>query len=146
MVGSQIGTLIPDPSFGHNLCFKYPNGSWKPILDIHIARTFQWYKFFFNAMSFDPWNSPLKIQESFGTLTPKMGVHSFTFSYIPGSMKCDSQASFLARTLASPCFGCESKATIITHLVVCLFEFWPFLLWKAITFSIIFHFLWYLMH
>jgi hypothetical protein len=31
MVGSQIGTLIPGPSFGHNLCFKYPNGRCKTI-------------------------------------------------------------------------------------------------------------------
>jgi hypothetical protein len=34
MLGSQIGTLIPDPSFNHNLCYKYPNGSSKPISDI----------------------------------------------------------------------------------------------------------------
>jgi hypothetical protein len=34
MVGSQIGSLTPDPFFGHNLCFMYPNGSCKPILDI----------------------------------------------------------------------------------------------------------------
>jgi hypothetical protein len=34
MVGSQIGNLIPNLSFGHNLCFKYQNGSCKPILDI----------------------------------------------------------------------------------------------------------------
>jgi hypothetical protein len=27
MVRSQIGKLTPDPSFDHNLCFKYPNGS-----------------------------------------------------------------------------------------------------------------------
>jgi len=25
LVKSQIGNLIPDPSFGHNLCFKCPN-------------------------------------------------------------------------------------------------------------------------
>jgi hypothetical protein len=34
MVGSQIGSLIPSYSFGHNLCFKYLNGSYEPILDI----------------------------------------------------------------------------------------------------------------
>ncbi len=27
VVGSQIGNLTPDPSFGHNLCLKCPNGS-----------------------------------------------------------------------------------------------------------------------
>jgi hypothetical protein len=34
MVGSQIDNLTSDPSFGHNLCFKYPNGSCEPILNI----------------------------------------------------------------------------------------------------------------
>jgi len=31
---SQIGILTHGPSFGHNLCFKYSNGSCEPILDI----------------------------------------------------------------------------------------------------------------
>jgi len=31
VVGSQITNLIPDPSFGHNLCLKCPNGSCEPI-------------------------------------------------------------------------------------------------------------------
>jgi hypothetical protein len=39
---SQIGNLTPDPSFGHNLCFKYPNGLCEPILNIYIPRAFQW--------------------------------------------------------------------------------------------------------
>ncbi len=34
VVGSQIGNLTFDPSLGNNLCFKYPNGSCEPILDI----------------------------------------------------------------------------------------------------------------
>jgi hypothetical protein len=34
VVGSQIANLTFGPSFGHNLCFKYPNGSCKLILDI----------------------------------------------------------------------------------------------------------------
>jgi hypothetical protein len=34
MVGNQIGNLISDPSFGHNLCFKYPNVSCELILNI----------------------------------------------------------------------------------------------------------------
>jgi hypothetical protein len=34
VVGNQIDNLIPGLSLGHNLCFKYPNGSCKPILDI----------------------------------------------------------------------------------------------------------------
>ncbi len=44
MVQNQIDTLTLDLSFGHNLCFKYSNGSCEPILNIRISRTFQWYK------------------------------------------------------------------------------------------------------
>jgi len=31
MVRSQIVSLIPDLSFGHNLCFKCPNGDASPF-------------------------------------------------------------------------------------------------------------------
>jgi hypothetical protein len=48
MVGSQINSLTPDPSFGHNLCFKYPNWSCEPTLDIYVPKAFQWYKKVFN--------------------------------------------------------------------------------------------------
>jgi hypothetical protein len=41
VVGSQIGNLTPGPFFGHNLCFKCPNGRCKPILDIHASIAFQ---------------------------------------------------------------------------------------------------------
>jgi len=34
MVRSQTANLIPDLSFGHNLCFRCPNGSCEPISDI----------------------------------------------------------------------------------------------------------------
>jgi hypothetical protein len=34
VVGSQIANLTPNLSFDHNLCFRYPNGSCEPILDI----------------------------------------------------------------------------------------------------------------
>jgi hypothetical protein len=44
MVESQFGTLIPGPSFNHNLCFKHSNGSCKPIFNIYVLKTFQWYK------------------------------------------------------------------------------------------------------
>ncbi len=35
----QVDNLAIGPSFGHNLCFKCPNGSCEPILDIYILRT-----------------------------------------------------------------------------------------------------------
>jgi hypothetical protein len=38
--GNQFGTLTSNPSFGHNLCFKYSNGSCKLILDIYVSRAF----------------------------------------------------------------------------------------------------------
>jgi hypothetical protein len=121
MVGSQIDNLIRSLSFGHNLCFKHPNGSCEPISDIYVLRTFQWYKELFILMSFDSCNRLLKIQKSIETLTPKVGVHlevkgvhSLTLSYTPGSMKCDSQASLLARTFASPCFYRKPKTKVAT--------------------------------
>jgi hypothetical protein len=40
MIMSQISNLTLDPCFGHNLCFKYPDGSCKPILNIYISRFF----------------------------------------------------------------------------------------------------------
>ncbi len=46
-----------------------------------------------------------------------MRVHSLTFFGIPGSMKCDSHASFLARYLASPCLGREPEVRVATNLV-----------------------------
>ncbi len=61
MVGNQIANLTPDLSFGHNLCFKCPNGSCEPILDIYVSIDFQWYKELFNSLSFDPCNRSLKI-------------------------------------------------------------------------------------
>jgi hypothetical protein len=33
-------------------------------------------------------------------------------------MKCDSQASLLARTLASPCLGCKPKVRVATLAII----------------------------
>ncbi len=74
VVGSQIGDLTPDPSFGHNLCFRCPNGSCEPTLDIYVPRAFPWYKEFPNPMGLDPCNCSLKIRKSTRTPTPKMGL------------------------------------------------------------------------
>jgi len=121
VVGSQIANLTPDLSFGHNLCFRCPNGSCKPILEIYVPRSFQWYKELFNPLSFDPYNCSMKIQEFTGTPTPKvetpLEVHSLTLSYTLGSMRCDSWASLLAHNLVSLCFGLEPKAKVVTEMV-----------------------------
>ncbi len=87
MIGNQIDTLSLGLSFGHNLCFKYLNKICEPILNIYVLRTFQWYKEFFNLMSFDPWNRSQKICESIGIPSPKVGAHlgvcGFIFSHLP---------------------------------------------------------------
>jgi hypothetical protein len=83
MVRSQIGTLTPNPSFSHNLCFKYSNESYEHILNIYVSRAFQWYKVFFNPMNFDPWNCSLKICKSIKTPTPKVGAHLGVGRLIP---------------------------------------------------------------
>jgi hypothetical protein len=83
MVRSQIGSLIPDLSFGNNLCSKYPNGSCEPILNILVPRSFRWYKKLFNIMSFDPCNRPLKIWESIGIPTPRVRAHLGVWGFIP---------------------------------------------------------------
>jgi hypothetical protein len=82
VVGSQTTNLTLGHSFGHNLCFRYPNGSCDPILDIYVLRAFQWYKELLNPMGFDPYNRSLKIQESIGTPTPKVGAHLGVWGFI----------------------------------------------------------------
>jgi len=83
MVRSQIVNLIFGPFFGHNLCLKCPNGSCDPILNMYVLTNFQWYKKLFNPMGFDPYNYSLKIQESKGTPTPKVGTPLGVWGFIP---------------------------------------------------------------
>jgi len=83
MVGSQTDNLTLDPSFHHNLCFNCPNGSCEPISDIYVLRYFQWYRELLNPMGFFPYNFSLKVQESVGTPTPKMGAHLGMWGFIP---------------------------------------------------------------
>jgi hypothetical protein len=82
VVGSQTTGLIPNLSFGHNLCLRCPNGSCEPILDIYVSITFQCYKKRFKVMGFGPCNCSLKIWESIGTPTPKMGAHLGVWVFI----------------------------------------------------------------
>jgi hypothetical protein len=83
MVGSQTTNLTPGLFFGHNLCFKSPNGSREPILDIYVLKAFQRYKELLNLMGFDPWNYFLKIQKSIRTPTLKVRVHLGVWGFIP---------------------------------------------------------------
>jgi hypothetical protein len=67
VVGSQTANLTPDLSFCHNLCFRCPNDSCKPIFDIYVSIAFQWYKKRHNARFFEPCNRTLKFRESWWT-------------------------------------------------------------------------------
>ncbi len=44
VVGSQIASLTPSPSFDHNSCCKCLNGPCEAIFDIYTSRPFQRYK------------------------------------------------------------------------------------------------------
>jgi hypothetical protein len=118
------------PSFGHNLCFKYSNGTCKLILNICIPRSFQWYKELFNPMSFDflkllfenlktHWDSNSQSGSPFGSVW----VHSLTLSYTPGNMKCDSRVSLSTHTFPNPCFDHEPKVRVATFIYKLICEF-----------------------
>jgi hypothetical protein len=67
VVGSQIASLTPGPSFAHNLGWRCPNGSCKAILDIYTSRPFQRYRKHPDARCFDPCNQALNFRESWRT-------------------------------------------------------------------------------
>jgi hypothetical protein len=109
VVGSQTANLIPSLSFGYNLCFRCPNGSCDPILDIYVSIAFQWYEELFEPLSFDPYNHSLNIQESTKTPIPNMGVHLEVWEFFhltlfctPGGMRMQLLGLVLAHTPASP--------------------------------------------
>jgi len=83
VVGSQIGSSTPGPSFDHNLCFRCPNEQCDPILYIYTSRAFQWYKESHKPLSFDPCNRSLKFRESTGTSSPKVGVALGVWVFTP---------------------------------------------------------------
>jgi hypothetical protein len=92
VVESQIANLTPSLSFGHNLCFRCPNGWCEPSLDFYALIYFQWYKELFKEMGFDPWNGALKIGESFwdsnsqhGSSLRSVKVHSLTLFAFMGT-------------------------------------------------------------
>jgi hypothetical protein len=107
---SQIANLISDSSFGHNLCFKYLNGSCEPNLDIYIEElsndirntSIQWVL----TIVIIFW----KFKNPFETLTPTMGIHLGVWGFTPShslhswSTRCDSRVSLLAHNLATSCF------------------------------------------
>jgi hypothetical protein len=68
-------------------------------------------------MSFNPWNTSLKIWDSIGIPAPKVGIHLGVSRFIPShsqKCKCDSQIAFLAYTFPCLCLGCKPKARVVT--------------------------------
>jgi hypothetical protein len=116
VVWSSLTLGLP---FDHNLCFRCPNGSCEPILDIYILITFQWYKKLFKLMGFDSYNRPLKIRDSIGTPIPKMGVHLGVWGFMPshsfallGALDVTPRLSFWPATFANPCLSHEPKVKV----------------------------------
>jgi hypothetical protein len=73
VVGSQIASLTPGPSFAHNLGCRCPNDPCEAIFDIYVLRPFQWHQEHLNARCFAPCCRALNIRESRRTPNP----HSF---------------------------------------------------------------------
>jgi hypothetical protein len=70
VVGSQIASLTPGPSFAHNLSYKCPNDQCEAIFYIYASRTFQWHQEHLNARCFGPCCRALNIRESWRTPNP----------------------------------------------------------------------------
>jgi len=124
LVGSQTGSSTPDPSFGHNLCFRCPNEQCEPILDIYVPRDFQWYKECHKLLSFDPLKSVSEVSgvhrdsiSQSGSCLGSVRAHSLTLSYTPGSLWCDSRASPWPAPLQPLCLGHEPKARVTTIII-----------------------------
>jgi len=93
--------------------FKHLNFKSFPLVKI----TFQSNEFrplkFPSESSGVHWESNSQSGSSRGSVK----VHFLTLSYIPRNMKCDSWASLLAQTFASPFLGCKPKARVATRIV-----------------------------
>ncbi len=71
MVGSQIASLTPGPSFAHNLGCRCPNCQCEGIFDIYVSRPFQRHQEHPNARCFSPCCRALNIRESRRTPNPR---------------------------------------------------------------------------
>jgi hypothetical protein len=121
VVSSQTANLTPNLSFSHNLCFRCPNGSSEPILDIYIPKAFQWYKELFKPLSFDSCNRLLRIREFIGTPSPKVRVALGVWGFIPSHFPtlsgacCVTPGLLLGSQLCKPlCLGRKPKAKVVT--------------------------------
>jgi hypothetical protein len=88
VVGSQIASLTPGPSFIHNLCCKCPNDSCEATFDIYASRSFQRYKEHLKERFFDPCNRALSFWESRRTPTSPFRECE-CHPHIPSKWGCD---------------------------------------------------------
>jgi hypothetical protein len=72
VVGSQIASLTPGPSFAHNLGCRCRNDQCKAIFDIYVLRPLQWHQERLNARCFGPCCWALNIRESQKTPNPQL--------------------------------------------------------------------------
>jgi hypothetical protein len=72
VVRSQTTSLIPGPSFAHNLGYRCPNDQCEAIFYIYASRPFQWHQEHLNARCFGPCCRTLNIQESRKTSNPQL--------------------------------------------------------------------------
>ncbi len=99
VVGSQIASLTPRPSFAHNLGCRCPNGSCKAILDIYSLIPFQWHKERIKKKRFDPSNRLLSFRKSRRTPSlPLLGV-GIAFSHFAQSGVATSWAYAVSKHL-----------------------------------------------
>ncbi len=64
VVGGQIASLTPGPSFAHNLGCRCPNSQCEASSDIFTSRPFQWHQEHPNARCFGPSTRALSFWES----------------------------------------------------------------------------------
>jgi hypothetical protein len=77
------------PFFGHNLCYKCPNGSCEAIFDIYALIPFQRYEEYLKARCFDPCNRVLNFWKS--RRTPKSPFRECEcHPHTPSKWGCDS--------------------------------------------------------
>jgi hypothetical protein len=70
VVGSQTTSLIPGPSFAHNLGYICSNDQCEAIFYIYASRPFQWHQEHLNERCFGPCCRALNIRESRRTPNP----------------------------------------------------------------------------
>ncbi len=77
VVGSQIASLTPGPSFAHNLGWICLSDQCEAIFDIYASRPFQWHQEHLNVRCFGPCCRTLNIREFRRTQSPQLWACEF---------------------------------------------------------------------